>query len=55
WVTSVGGTTREDPEVTASISGRGFSNCFPRPLYQDNAVAHPTSSRKRPTTELPTR
>ncbi|KAI9462800.1 hypothetical protein BJY52DRAFT_111494 [Lactarius psammicola] len=39
WVTTVGGTTKYKPEVAASISGGGFSNHFPRPKYQDDAVA----------------
>ncbi|KAI9451126.1 subtilisin-like protein [Lactarius psammicola] len=42
WVTSVGGTTDgttfEGPEVGADLSGGGFSNHFPRPDYQDEAV-----------------
>ncbi|KAI9449375.1 subtilisin-like protein [Lactarius psammicola] len=42
WVTSVGGTTDgttfEGPEVAAGLSGGGFSNHFPRPDYQDEAV-----------------
>ncbi|KAH9068090.1 subtilisin-like protein [Lactarius deliciosus] len=38
WVTSVGGTTSHDPEIAASLSGGGFSNYFPRPLYQAEAV-----------------
>ncbi|KAI9449976.1 subtilisin-like protein [Lactarius psammicola] len=38
WVTSVGGTTGDHPEVAASISGGGFSNYFPRPPYQKEAV-----------------
>ncbi|KAI9451127.1 subtilisin-like protein [Lactarius psammicola] len=42
WVTSVGGTTGgtkfEGPEVAADLSGGGFSNHFPRPDYQDEAV-----------------
>ncbi|KAI9433494.1 subtilisin-like protein [Lactarius indigo] len=38
WVTSVGGTTDDDPEIAASLSGGGFSNYFPRPYYQDVAV-----------------
>ncbi|KAI9438396.1 subtilisin-like protein [Lactarius psammicola] len=42
WVTSVGGTTGgttfEDPEVAASLSGGGFSNHFSRPDYQDEVV-----------------
>ncbi|KAI9463202.1 subtilisin-like protein [Lactarius psammicola] len=38
WVTSVGGTTRHDPEVAASISQGGFSIFFAREPYQDDAV-----------------
>lgn len=38
WVTSVGGTTSQDPEIAASLSGGGFSNYFPRPPYQAEAV-----------------
>ncbi|KAF8260343.1 peptidase S8/S53 domain-containing protein [Lactarius quietus] len=47
YVTSVGGTTggtggtggKDDgPEVAAVFSGGGFSNYFPRPLYQKEAV-----------------
>ncbi|KAH9029486.1 subtilisin-like protein [Lactarius pseudohatsudake] len=38
WVTSVGGTTGYDPEIAASFSGGGFSEYFPRPLYQSIAV-----------------
>ncbi|KAH9038738.1 peptidase S8/S53 domain-containing protein [Lactarius pseudohatsudake] len=38
YLTSVGGTTRHNPEVAASISGGGFSNYFERPPYQANAV-----------------
>lgn len=46
YVTSVGGTRNFDPEVAALdtrfepafTSGGGFSNYFPRPPYQDNAV-----------------
>ncbi|KAH9001905.1 subtilisin-like protein [Lactarius hatsudake] len=38
WVTSVGGTTSHDPEIAASLSGGGFSNYFPRPPYQAEAV-----------------
>ncbi|KAF8263397.1 peptidase S8/S53 domain-containing protein [Lactarius quietus] len=42
FVTSVGGTqggtTKDDPEVAASLSGGGFSLFFSRPPYQDNAV-----------------
>ncbi|KAH8990414.1 subtilisin-like protein [Lactarius hatsudake] len=38
WVTAVGGTTSQLPEVAASLSGGGFSNYFRRPNYQDDAV-----------------
>ncbi|KAF8257664.1 subtilisin-like protein [Lactarius quietus] len=38
WVTSVGGTTGQNPEVAAKLSGGGFSNHFPRPIYQNPAV-----------------
>ncbi|KAH8980907.1 subtilisin-like protein [Lactarius deliciosus] len=38
WVTSVGGTTGNDPEIAASLSGGGFSAYFPRPPYQNRAV-----------------
>ncbi|KAF8267704.1 peptidase S8/S53 domain-containing protein [Lactarius quietus] len=40
WVTSVGGTIRpsQDKEVAWKFSGGGFSNHFPRPIYQDPAV-----------------
>ncbi|KAH9058057.1 subtilisin-like protein [Lactarius vividus] len=38
WVTSVGGTTSQLPEVAASLSGGGFSNYFLRPDYQDDVV-----------------
>jgi tripeptidyl-peptidase-1 len=34
----VGGTTSRDPEVAATFSGGGFSNYFPRPIYQNPAV-----------------
>jgi len=37
-VTSVGGTTDLDPEVAVAFSGGGFSNHFPRPIYQNGAV-----------------
>ncbi|KAF8259981.1 peptidase S8/S53 domain-containing protein [Lactarius quietus] len=37
WVTSVGGTT-QIPEKAAELSGGGFSDYFPRPIYQDPAV-----------------
>ncbi|KAH9035171.1 subtilisin-like protein [Lactarius deliciosus] len=38
WVTSVGGTTGNNPEVAASFSGGGFSAYFPRPSYQNNFI-----------------
>ncbi|KAH9061845.1 subtilisin-like protein [Lactarius deliciosus] len=38
YLTSVGGTTNDSPEVAASLSGGGFSNYFERPPYQANAV-----------------
>ncbi|KAF8267626.1 subtilisin-like protein [Lactarius quietus] len=38
WVTSVGGTMGQYPEVAAELSGGGFSNHFPREEYQDGAV-----------------
>ncbi|KAF7332453.1 Peptidase S53 domain-containing protein [Mycena kentingensis (nom. inval.)] len=37
YVTSVGGTM-SIPEASASFSGGGFSDYFPRPRYQDDAV-----------------
>ncbi|KAH9073479.1 subtilisin-like protein [Lactarius deliciosus] len=37
YVTSVGGTTGY-PEVAAPLSGGGFSNHFPRPVYQNDVV-----------------
>jgi tripeptidyl-peptidase-1 len=41
YVTSVGGTRHFEPEVAALefSSGGGFSNYFPRPAYQDQAVS----------------
>ena len=38
WVTSVGGTMYDSPEIASSISGGGFSEYFPRPPYQVSAV-----------------
>ncbi|KAH9059177.1 subtilisin-like protein [Lactarius vividus] len=38
YLTSVGGTTSNSPEVAASLSGGGFSNYFERPPYQANVV-----------------
>ncbi|KAH8986036.1 subtilisin-like protein [Lactarius hatsudake] len=37
YVTSVGGTTGY-PEVAAPLSGGGFSNHFPRPVYQNDVI-----------------
>ncbi|KAH9071521.1 subtilisin-like protein [Lactarius deliciosus] len=39
YVTAVGGTTSFMPEVGASLSGGGFSEYFPRPGYQQQAVS----------------
>ncbi|KAH9061986.1 subtilisin-like protein [Lactarius vividus] len=39
YLTAVGGTTNYDPEVAAPLSGGGFSDYFPRPVYQDVAVS----------------
>jgi len=38
FVTSVGGTYHVEPERAADISSGGFSDVFPRPSYQDEAV-----------------
>ena len=38
WVSSVGGTRCQHPEVATPRSGGGFSNFFERPLYQKDAV-----------------
>ncbi|KAH8995550.1 subtilisin-like protein [Lactarius hatsudake] len=38
YLTAVGGTTNY-PEVAAPLSGGGFSDHFPRPVYQDVAVS----------------
>ncbi|CAD0092777.1 unnamed protein product [Aureobasidium vineae] len=38
YVTSVGGTRFVDPEVAAPDSSGGFSDLFPRPDWQENAV-----------------
>ncbi|XP_051843582.1 tripeptidyl-peptidase 1 [Antechinus flavipes] len=45
YVTTVGGTSFRNPfmvteEIVDYISGGGFSNIFPRPQYQDEAVSH---------------
>ncbi|KAH9053377.1 subtilisin-like protein [Lactarius vividus] len=39
YLTTVGGTTDDDPEVAAPLSGGGFSDYFPRPAYQNVAVS----------------
>ncbi|CAK5273720.1 unnamed protein product [Mycena citricolor] len=39
FVTTVGGTFRVNPEVSASFSGGGFSRYFARPSYQSTAVS----------------
>ncbi|KAH9053813.1 peptidase S8/S53 domain-containing protein [Lactarius vividus] len=39
FVTAVGGTTSFMPEVAASLSGGGFSEYYPRPEYQQQAVS----------------
>lgn len=38
FVTSVGGTYGTNPEKAIDFSGGGFSDLFPRPIYQDRAV-----------------
>jgi tripeptidyl-peptidase I len=38
WVTSVGGTYQVEPEHAVSFSSGGFSDLFPRPVYQEFAV-----------------
>ncbi|KAI9435723.1 subtilisin-like protein [Lactarius indigo] len=38
FVTAVGGTISDDPEVGAPLSSGGFSNYFERPDFQDKAV-----------------
>ncbi|KAF8998513.1 peptidase S8/S53 domain-containing protein [Cyathus striatus] len=38
FVTTVGGTTRVNPEVAVSFSGGGFSRYFAQPSYQTTAV-----------------
>ncbi|KAK4865332.1 hypothetical protein LT330_009443 [Penicillium expansum] len=38
FVTAVGGTYGINPEKAVSFSGGGFSEVFPRPRYQDQAV-----------------
>ncbi|OTA70220.1 peptidase-like protein [Hypoxylon sp. EC38] len=39
YVTSVGGTVGVEPEQAVSFSSGGFSDIFPRPDYQESAVA----------------
>ncbi|KAH9020537.1 tripeptidyl peptidase I, isoform CRA_e [Lactarius deliciosus] len=39
YLTAVGGTTEYDPEVAAPLSGGGFSDYCPRPVYQDVAMS----------------
>ncbi|KAH9161770.1 subtilisin-like protein [Lactarius sanguifluus] len=39
YVTVVGGTTDYEPEVAVELSGGGFSDCFKRPPYQEEAVS----------------
>jgi tripeptidyl-peptidase-1 len=38
FVTSIGGTYGSNPERAVSFSGGGFSEVFPRPAYQEQAV-----------------
>ncbi|KAK3186835.1 hypothetical protein K4F52_004279 [Lecanicillium sp. MT-2017a] len=38
YVTAVGATESNSPEVAAELSGGGFSDYFPRPAYQEKAV-----------------
>lgn len=38
FITSVGGTYGSNPEGATDFSGGGFSDLFPRPAYQDQAV-----------------
>lgn len=39
YVTTVGATTQIQPEVAAALSGGGFSQMFPTPSYQAEAVS----------------
>ncbi|KAF8209685.1 peptidase S8/S53 domain-containing protein [Mycena galopus ATCC 62051] len=39
WVTSVGATTGFGPETATNFTGGGFSNYFPMPSYQSDAVS----------------
>ena len=38
WVTAVGGTIGQNPERASPFSGGGFSNLWPRPWWQNEAV-----------------
>lgn len=38
WMTSVGGTTGYAPEIAVDFAGGGFSDLWPRPWYQKEAV-----------------
>ncbi|KAF7329708.1 Family S53 protease-like protein [Mycena kentingensis (nom. inval.)] len=38
WITSVGSTIGFNPEVAVNFTGGGFSNIFPQPSYQTDAV-----------------
>lgn len=38
FITAVGGTQMVSPEVAWNASSGGFSNYFPRPWYQENAI-----------------
>jgi hypothetical protein len=39
WVTAVGGTTGSDEERAVGLSSGGFSNRWPQPIWQQDAVA----------------
>ncbi|KAH9172353.1 subtilisin-like protein [Lactarius sanguifluus] len=39
YLTAVGGTMDYDPKIAAPLSGGGFLDYFPRPVYQDAAVS----------------
>jgi len=49
WITSVGGTQAVNPEIAWSDSSGGFSDYFPRPAYQADAVktVSPDTTRNR--------
>ncbi|KAJ7620171.1 subtilisin-like protein [Roridomyces roridus] len=38
WVTTVGGTIGFGPEIAMNLTSGGFSDVFPRPSYQEQAV-----------------